>query len=786
MDKKRYKGRIKVFDTKNGYGYIEHENFGEVLVHSRSLASGVESEMLKPDIIVSFQIDHVRTGLVGRFVTPIEKDIEEADEVTKAKDIRSTQIRIDAKTPLADILKSVTAPNEYLSAALMLRDRKRYDDARLIYQKGLERAPAANLVLSYAAFEKGKRPKKAREVYQKGVALFKTHRKIHIDAGILESKIGDPSLAIEYFDRALELKPIKKSARALIHRLRGQAYYKLATKEKDELDNNLLKKAKDSLTKAGRFENLYPKEVNLLNRTNAIMISKQAFQVFEMFERSGFNIQQIFKPVTENIDFIIEPERKELKTTYGLQEAILARILYTPPKLKDLRSLDSMLEGLVKKEQADPGVAFLIIKDAKPLMGALGRRLESGGTTTTIIPIEFSVFGKDAKSSKVLYETLDQWLFRRDLYQDNFPVSGKYFFGRERQIKNLFSNVSEGHHVGIFGLRKVGKTSFLWRVRDKSDTDLVAYVDLLSIPAAVKNCDYILWLIGNELERDFSKKYPGETKEIDFKFFGVFTNFEQVIDKPVSLLFDSDLNRLRKAFSKWDVDHSPKIVVLIDEVERLIPIGKQFEGFKGYFDFFSYWRGQSQHHGDLITVITGANANICEQAQWEGIDNPVYKFYREEFFPPLDFGECSTMIQELGARMGVSYNQESLKEIYSLTGGHPFIARRLCSRICANRPERPLGVDKKTVSENITDFMRQDSSLFEEILARLGRDFPDELKVLEIIAKNENILGDKLAIIMGKRIETIIHHLIGYQLVEVKNDRYTIGLELLRKFMVGN
>ncbi len=791
MDRQWLEGRVEWFDTKSGYGFVHHEKHGKVLVHSRSLGHGVDPTMIKPGILVRFRLDQVRPGPVGRLVTPVVEEISEQPPVEakaelEAQEVLSQPVEKGISTAVSpeDTLSRLKTPSEYLAAALLYREQKRSKDARRIYQEGLERAPGVQLVLSFAAFERGaNRPEAARKVYRKGVALFPNHQKLHEDAGVLELKTGHPGQATKYFERALALDP-PKGSRANLNRWLGAAYFQLATQRAARINWDLLAKAKNNLEKANRLRGLSLKEVNLLHRINAIRINARAFRSFELFERAGFAIVQIFRPDTHNIDFIVEPTSEELRTTYGLEEAILVRHLLTEPKMMELRNLDAKLEVLTKEERADPSLAFLIVRTSRALMSALRRRLESGGQHTTIIPIELQAFDGDADTSNQFRNVLDQWLFRRDLYRDNFPVSGSHFFGRERQLKSLFACVSEGRHVGIFGLRKVGKTSFLWRVRDKSDSDLVAYVDLLAVPSAAKSCNYVFWLLGNELAKDFRRKYPNLAKKVGFRMFGVYENFGPLLDTPISLLFDNDLNRLRKALLHAKLDSPPKIVILIDEVERLLAAGSVSKGFEGYLDFFSYWRGQAQQHRDVVTVITGANPAITEQAQWEKIANPVYKFYEEEFLPPFDFGECTSMVRELGVGMGVRYTGGALNRIYGLTGGHPFIARRLCSRICQRRPARPLKVDERMVQDAIPDFMQEDSSLFDEILERLERDFTQELQVLELIAKRRKVSREEIRKLVGRRAGTIIHHLIGYQLISQRHGWYQIGIELLREYML--
>jgi hypothetical protein len=280
-----------------------------------------------------------------------------------------------------------------------------------------------------------------------------------------------------------------------------------------------------------------------------------------------------------------------------------------------------------------------------------------------------------------------------------------------------------------------------------------------------------------------NRKYPDLAPSVQFRLFGVYDSFEPLLEAPVSLLFDDDLGRLRRVLARAQLDHEPKIIVLFDEIERLLPVGRISTGFEGYLDFLGYWRGQAQQHRDLVTVITGANPTIAERSQWEGIDNPVYRFYEEQFLPSLDYGECSSMVRELGVGMGVRYTDKALQDIFALTGGHPFIARQLCSRICQRRPARPLVVNDRTVRDTLPDFLQGGSNLFDEILDRLDRDFPEELMILKYIAQHETVTRGEVRELVGRDAGTVLHHLVGYQLVDQTDHRYRISIDLLQSML---
>src|SRR3546814_1834797 len=103
----------------------------------------------------------------------------------------------------------------------------------------------------------------------------------------------------------------------------------------------------------------------------------------------------------------------------------------------------------------------------------------------TVVPIPQEIIERENSGLSALHDVLDQWLFQRDLFALNTPVVGRRFFGRERPMAQIRDAISSATPMGIFGLRKVGKTSLLKETarRATENGDIVVYVDLLRVPA---------------------------------------------------------------------------------------------------------------------------------------------------------------------------------------------------------------------------------------------------------------------------------------------------------------
>ena len=60
------------------------------------------------------------------------------------------------------------------------------------------------------------------------------------------------------------------------------------------------------------------------------------------------------------------------------------------------------------------------------------------------------------------------YLIRSDPYEDYKPIQDPiWFYGRKKIIDRLADIVSQGQHVGIFGLRKIGRTSLLQQIKNR-------------------------------------------------------------------------------------------------------------------------------------------------------------------------------------------------------------------------------------------------------------------------------------------------------------------------------
>ena len=161
--------------------------------------------------------------------------------------------------------------------------------------------------------------------------------------------------------------------------------------------------------------------------------------------------------------------------------------------------------------------------------------------------------------------------------------------------------------------------------RFKEQGNISIYIDLLRIPADLPNCNWIYWKLADELNKEVSNIFSGIEKfdDINWRLGGVYKDFFGIEnDYPISSALDSDITQLLDAIENGDIFPKPKIIILIDEIERLVP-AHDSNSLAGSFDLLSYLRGVNQENEDFVVVIAGANAKLTEDAQFFGRDNPA-------------------------------------------------------------------------------------------------------------------------------------------------------------------
>ncbi|PWU14393.1 MAG: hypothetical protein C5B50_17600 [Verrucomicrobia bacterium] len=699
--------------------------------------------------------------------------------------------------------------DELLARALLARERGDFSAAGELYERAMRESPSPRAVLSYAAMRRALgQEKEAARVFESGIRRFPSNPIIHEHAGLLAASVGDFAGAIRLLEHGLTLsrRRAEQSGEKGILLSLARTFNRMADR-----DGTALKAAiryyEEASEKFGNRGLPFERDKRNFELARFRHQHYRGNLVVGFLRSAGFEIvrAQMLTDRTTAGDLVVKMNNPELAESYGLPNLMLVCCKFqSEVTLQDLDAFDERIRTWGRDNGCGEGAAVLFMASlSEEIQRILNTRISDRREhCPAIIPISQEEIERKPKTTeqshlpaagpsipqeeierqaalKKLREALDKWLFQRDLFATNSPVQGDRFFGRTNALARIASAVSGSRAVGIFGLRKVGKTSLLQEFcrRCSISGDVVLYSDLLKL-SSERDTNYLYWGLANELRLHSSHLSP----DFKWRLGGVFEQFADVpSDFKIELAFDADLRNVLKKIGSTQISPRPKVVLMLDEVERLLPHLHE-PGCRGFFEFLSYFRAVCQETKDFTMIVTAANPGIQEAAQFDRRDNPVFNFFEEAYLAAFEESECSEMVAKLGRGMGMRFEAASCSQIFKLTGGHPFITRMFCSYISdVYKAERPRPIMPEMVEALVDRYVDlKGNKDFKEIFERLERDYPEERDLCVALAQAEQPVPFESV------DKSSVRHLIEYELVRLEGKAVTLSMDLLRRWLKRN
>jgi cold shock CspA family protein len=719
-------GTLTECKPERGFGFVRTQDGARFFVHISSFFPR-KNVLPRDGEAVVFEVANTDKGL-------------EAVKVQLVKDLKSTK-------------GQHLASREFLNAALICRSERDTKGARDIYERGIKTAPSPELISSYAAMERGRNDaSRALEILQRGIQIFDKNAKFHADAAHIALQLKNLPLAIRLAEDGIGKAHQQPGIRAELLELVGMAYYESGDYRRAEKSWADIRKQRRSAGLDRRYLRAWI-EIHCPIAKNALsFLSACGFALRDMR-----TLHQ-----TVYIDFLFDLHQEAFSASYGLEGTIFVRcFVKQDPTQADIEDAIKAMRGAAKQTNICPEAMLVVLHSSAGLSRYLGQLADTANQRPICVVLDAGdVEAARPKSLAQLRTRLDEWLYRRNLYNDRFPVTGSSFFGRNQTLKECEGQLNTGNHIGIFGLRKTGKTSLLFSLRDRLINDVVVYLDLQQFGRGAPLADVSRRLI-EETNRQVAEKFQGIPHLPKPKTVG------SAMAEIVGLM---DVVRSRQKAARF--------VLLVDEVERMAPGG---DGSASGFEFFSSLRGTAQQARSILSIICGADPTINLVGQWDKGDNPIFQFYHPLYLPPLDKSECHEMVTRLGRGMGAFYDQAALDAIFVETFGHPAIARGLCSKITQERKERPLQVDASMVDSVANEYSFVEAELLKEILERFSSK-PTERALLEIILEAGGSIDEShlLSIVKGGEWDSL-RRLLNYSVLVKHESRYTISMGLLAR-----
>lgn len=316
-------------------------------------------------------------------------------------------------------------------------------------------------------------------------------------------------------------------------------------------------------------------------------------------------------------------------------------------------------------------------------------------------------------------------ILANDLFsQDPFSVTGPVFldsefYGRRNNALETLRQLQTGRIVSIFGIRKIGKTSFINRIVNsarESGTLNVAMIDC--------SVDQFNKLGAQEALKSVAKA----AKMAATRGYAHITEAMKSTDKEIVPVFDD----------MWSSPHKSPLAVIFDEVDYITPSSPTQNHWATDFNIF--WREfrvvfqEAQRMGyPLSVLVSGVSSHAFRVESFDGIENAVLHFIPEGYLAPFARHASGEMINDLAKRCGLEIERPDRERIAEICGDFPYWIRLAGSYIhrAIDIQGRPRKLDTALIEKIMEEFLEAEGSDVARVaLEDLRRKTPEPIQLL--------------------------------------------------------
>ncbi|MCM1267990.1 MAG: ATP-binding protein [Bacteroidales bacterium] len=511
---------------------------------------------------------------------------------------------------------------------------------------------------------------------------------------------------------------------------------------------------------------------------------ERAVKSLSQFGLITFSREQYFKSSSYTIHFFKPTEN--IRNQYNMGNEIL--ILCCTDGMRDFKSrtkdfIDYILTTREEFKNRLDRITCILIDENADITSIVKTDRRENPDARLIVPFCLDELQKDIDENE-FHNRMRDFLYQRDLFGIASPLNNDtLFFGKDRtnMISELYGKYRQGEQGGLFGLRRIGKTSVLnlLRARIEANKGVAIYFDCSQYHH--QRWNEFLKSIIIELDKKYSYDVQFEeqkhlSEDFELRDLSKFYSETSAVKD-----FESDIESLYHALK------DTRILLIFDEIESISYTTSPSEHWKRDNDSLFFWqalRSIIQTHSEFFSfIIAGVNPKCVEISMINEYDNPIFGIFRPIYMSLFDYGDVKSMVSSIGGRLGLSFEEEVYAKLVSDYGGHPFLTRQVCSKINCDLLERkvlrPTTVSKYSYEKNAQDYRMNMTGVIEQILIVLQTYYPEEFKLLKTLALDGQKAFAK-EIIGG---EKEIQHLKGYCLIEKDDGDYFIRIKSIEEYL---
>lgn len=448
-----------------------------------------------------------------------------------------------------------------------------------------------------------------------------------------------------------------------------------------------------------------------------------------------------------------------IEAGFGLTREVM--MFYSPHRDLQVRTYQAALAELRgMPRDVTPDILFVSAPDPR-----LRLKVDDWSTPALrAIPLEHNM----EDEAMAFIALIRDYVYSRDLFYETTPVRGASFFGRTTLLQSLRDDVLKQRVSGIFGLRKAGKTSVLLQLSDLMSEDKIVpvFLDLEAFPSPPEDPTQDIL---TELRRRFQSEFKSRglrTKEL-----------AEIPTRPSILELKTALQELLRRIEPDGV----RILLMLDEIEYLTPADKVdiAEGdMPRISQLLASLRSLVQESSNFTFILSGLTSAIIENGRLYGRPNPLFSWAKAYYVGPLERPEADGLAASTGVKMGIEIEEKALEALYDSSGGHAFLYRSFASSVVEALPIEVFRrvITKPLVLSRLMDWKGKVSGNITEMIAHLGRYYPTESVLLEVLRELPDQFGE-----LAEAEPMAVRHLLDLGLIRESNREYELNslLDLL-------
>lgn len=500
--------------------------------------------------------------------------------------------------------------------------------------------------------------------------------------------------------------------------------------------------------------------LNIRGNHEELKITKQ----FSCFFQVTFSKEGRFKTTSYTFDFL-KPDDKFRESFNMFNEVLL---LFSPYTEFESRTLDFVDKTMQEYSNRLDKVCVILVSKDNEIESKIKQLNAENNDSKIIVPFTYKeLLNEDLDEAKLDFK-LRNYFYNRDLFALESPLkTDTYFFGRSNIVQSFYDKYSIGEQAGLFGLRKIGKTSVLFALER-----LIAlrggnsiYIDCQNPSVHKARWNELLFYIVKMIIQKYELK--------------ISTNIENYTEKDASEFFERDIREIKKKLN------GRRMLFIFDEIEHISFKTSSSENWSYQNDYIDFWKTiRSIYHLDntlFSFVIAGVNPLCIEEPNIDIYDNPIFGMINPTYLDLFSVKDVKNMITSIGNYVGLSFEEEIFALLTDDFGGHPFLIRHICSLINKNvATSRPYRVTKYEYKQRKSEYDLSISGYIELILNILNRWYPEEYELLEILVVDGNNEFKKKI----HYYEKSTNHLLGYGILKQINGDYFITINAVSAYIL--